>query len=123
METRRQAIQTAVQRLTDRGITSFVDRSGRAWSMPSYAEMATRTAVGRAQALRRHHFLDRAEHAVVRQRCSPASTGTRRAPARAVLDEHPSRVPPGLHQRIRTIAAPPIPARRSPCPERGSRLT
>lgn len=48
VETRRQATQTVVQRLTERGITSFVDRSGRAWSMPSYAEMATRTAVGRA---------------------------------------------------------------------------
>ncbi|MGW3442183.1 phage minor capsid protein [Streptomyces sp. NPDC001076] len=48
VQTRRQATQTAVQRLTERGITSFVDRSGRAWSMPSYAEMATRTAVGRA---------------------------------------------------------------------------
>ncbi|MEU4171011.1 phage minor capsid protein [Streptomyces sp. NPDC026665] len=48
VETRRQATQTAVQRFTDRGITSFVDRGGRAWSMPTYAEMATRTAVGRA---------------------------------------------------------------------------
>jgi hypothetical protein len=47
-ETRRQATQTAVQRFTERGVVSFIDRSGRAWSMPSYAEMATRTAVGRA---------------------------------------------------------------------------
>ncbi|MGW2209920.1 phage minor capsid protein [Streptomyces sp. NPDC001781] len=48
VETRRQATQTAVQRFADRGITSFMDRGGRAWSMPTYAEMAVRTAVGRA---------------------------------------------------------------------------
>ncbi|MGW6481312.1 phage minor capsid protein [Streptomyces sp. NPDC055059] len=48
VDTRRQATQQAVQRFTDRGVASFVDRSGRSWSMPTYAEMATRTAVGRA---------------------------------------------------------------------------
>ncbi|MGW3847177.1 phage minor capsid protein [Streptomyces fagopyri] len=48
VETRRQATQQAVQRFTDRGIVSFVDRAGRNWSMPTYAEMAMRTALGRA---------------------------------------------------------------------------
>lgn len=48
VDTRRQATQRAVARFTERGITSFIDRSGRAWSMPSYAEMALRTASGRA---------------------------------------------------------------------------
>lgn len=48
VETRRQATQTAVARFTERGVTSFVDRSGRNWSMTTYAEMAMRTAVGRA---------------------------------------------------------------------------
>jgi hypothetical protein len=47
-ETRRQATQNAVARFTERGVASFVDRSGRTWSMTTYAEMATRTAVGRA---------------------------------------------------------------------------
>jgi len=54
VETRRQATQTAVERFTQRGVTSFVDRSGRNWSMTTYAEMATRTAVGRA-AVEAHH--------------------------------------------------------------------
>jgi len=48
VETRRQATQAAVARFTERGVTSFRDRAGRNWSMTSYAEMATRTAVGRA---------------------------------------------------------------------------
>ena len=54
VETRRQATQTAVARFTERGVTSFVDRAGRNWSMTTYAEMATRTAVGRA-AVEAHH--------------------------------------------------------------------
>jgi hypothetical protein len=54
VQTRRQATQTAVARFTARGVTSFVDTAGRSWSMASYAEMATRTAVGRA-AVEAHH--------------------------------------------------------------------
>ncbi|MEV5509041.1 phage minor capsid protein [Streptomyces orinoci] len=46
--TRRAASQAAMARFADRGLRTFVDRSGRAWSMTSYAEMAVRTAVGRA---------------------------------------------------------------------------
>ncbi|WKU45978.1 phage capsid protein [Streptomyces sp. VNUA116] len=48
VDTRRQAAQTAMARFADRGLKTFVDRAGRAWSMTSYAEMAVRTAVGRA---------------------------------------------------------------------------
>ncbi|MFJ4585315.1 phage minor capsid protein [Streptomyces echinatus] len=48
IDTRRQATQRAMERFADRGLRTFVDKSGRAWQMTSYAEMATRTAVGRA---------------------------------------------------------------------------
>ncbi|MFS0695122.1 phage minor capsid protein [Streptomyces nitrosporeus] len=47
-DTRRQATQTAMQKWADKGITSFTDRAGRRWQLTSYAEMAVRTAVGRA---------------------------------------------------------------------------
>lgn len=47
--TRRQATQMALNRFAARGVTGFVDRAGRNWEIESYAEMATRTAVGRAQ--------------------------------------------------------------------------
>ncbi|MFI0593693.1 phage minor capsid protein [Streptomyces griseus] len=46
--TRRQATQDAMRKWADEGITSFVDRAGRRWKLTSYAEMAVRTAVGRA---------------------------------------------------------------------------
>lgn len=48
-ETRRAAAQRALDRWATHGITGFVDRSGRRWELQSYAEMATRTAAGRAQ--------------------------------------------------------------------------
>ncbi|MFF3325813.1 phage minor capsid protein [Streptomyces sp. NPDC002889] len=48
VDTRRQATQCAIERFADRGLRTFVDKSGRAWQMTSYAEMAVRTAVGRA---------------------------------------------------------------------------
>lgn len=48
IDTRRQAAQRAMQQFADRGVRSFVDKSGRSWQMTSYAEMAVRTAVGRA---------------------------------------------------------------------------
>ncbi|GAU67677.1 putative pilus assembly protein [Streptomyces sp. NBRC 110611] len=48
IDTRRQATQRAMERFADRGLRTFVDKGGRAWSMTSYAEMAVRTAVGRA---------------------------------------------------------------------------
>jgi len=46
--TRRQAAARALARFSDRGVTGFVDRRGRAWNMTSYVEMATRSALGRA---------------------------------------------------------------------------
>lgn len=46
--TRRQAAQSALNQFADRGITGFVDRSGRGWDMASYAEMAVRSVTARA---------------------------------------------------------------------------
>lgn len=46
--TRREAAQVALNVWADQGITGFIDRSGRNWDIASYAEMATRTASGRA---------------------------------------------------------------------------
>lgn len=46
--TRREAAGRALARFAERGVTGFVDRSGRAWSLTSYTEMATRSALGRA---------------------------------------------------------------------------
>jgi hypothetical protein len=47
-QTRRQAAQSALDRFAARGVTGFVDTAGRSWNLVSYAEMATRSAVGRA---------------------------------------------------------------------------
>ncbi|MER8158156.1 phage minor capsid protein [Streptomyces sp. NPDC094472] len=47
-QTRRQAAQSALDAFADRGITGFIDRSGRSWDMRSYVEMAMRSVVGRA---------------------------------------------------------------------------
>ncbi len=46
--TRRQAAQAALDLFSGRGITGFVDTSGRQWSLASYAEMACRTAANGA---------------------------------------------------------------------------
>ncbi len=46
--TRRQAAQAALNLFADRGITGFVDVAGRRWNLPSYAEMACRTAANGA---------------------------------------------------------------------------
>ncbi|WP_086765352.1 phage minor capsid protein [Streptomyces bobili] len=46
--TRREAAGRALAKFSARGVTGFVDRSGRAWNLTSYAEMATRSALGRA---------------------------------------------------------------------------
>lgn len=48
IDTRRTATQRAMERFADRGLRTFVDKGGRSWQMTSYAEMATRTSVGRA---------------------------------------------------------------------------
>lgn len=41
---RRRVAQKVIDRWKDRGVTGFVDKSGRRWNMVSYVEMATRTA-------------------------------------------------------------------------------
>jgi len=46
--TRRQAAQAALDLFSGRGITGFVDASGRQWNLASYAEMACRTAANGA---------------------------------------------------------------------------
>lgn len=46
--TRRQAAQRALDQFASKGITGFVDKAGRSWDLTSYAEMAMRSAVGRA---------------------------------------------------------------------------
>src|SRR5690606_16787373 len=38
----------AVQRFLSEGVTGFVDRAGRSWTIGAYAEMAGRTTVNRA---------------------------------------------------------------------------
>ena len=43
------AARNALTHFADRGIVPFRDTAGRRWALESYAEMATRTAVGRAQ--------------------------------------------------------------------------
>lgn len=45
---RREASARMLQRLAGRGVTGFVDRSGRRWEMASYAEMAARTTIAQA---------------------------------------------------------------------------
>ncbi|WP_433444563.1 phage minor capsid protein [Nonomuraea sp. CA-141351] len=47
-QTRRQAAQEALDRLTAQGITGFTDVSGRSWDLESYVAMAMRTATARA---------------------------------------------------------------------------
>lgn len=46
--TNKQAVQIALNRFADKGISSFVDKAGRRWEMTTYAEMATLTAIERA---------------------------------------------------------------------------
>ena len=46
--TRRQTAQRALDQFAAQGIKGFVDRAGRHWSMTAYAEMAVRSATGRA---------------------------------------------------------------------------
>ncbi|MWA12574.1 phage minor capsid protein [Streptomyces sp. BA2] len=60
--TRRQATQDAMRAFADRGIRAFVDKAGRRWSLPSYAEMAVRTATARAAT--EAHMRTLAEHGV-----------------------------------------------------------
>lgn len=47
-QTQRQTRTQLVQSLTDRGVTSFVDRAGREWGLTRYAEMVSRTTASEA---------------------------------------------------------------------------
>lgn len=47
-QTRREAASSALRKYAARGVTGFVDRSGRNWDLASYAEMATRTQTTQA---------------------------------------------------------------------------
>lgn len=47
--TRLSTAQQALNRFADRGLVTFRDTAGRRWAASTYVEMATRTAVGRAQ--------------------------------------------------------------------------
>lgn len=46
--TRRDASQRALDAFAQRGVTGFIDSSGRRWDMASYAEMAVRSVTARA---------------------------------------------------------------------------
>lgn len=48
VHTRREAAGHALTKLAEKGITGFVDRSGRRWDTVSYAEMAVRTTASQA---------------------------------------------------------------------------
>lgn len=47
-ETRRQAVNRAIKRISDEGLTGFIDRAGRSWSPEAYVNMVTRTTVHNA---------------------------------------------------------------------------
>lgn len=48
VDDRRSATARALDRFAARGVTGFTDTAGRQWSLDTYAEMAARTAAGRA---------------------------------------------------------------------------
>lgn len=45
METRKTAVRRAIKRISDEGLTGFVDRAGRSWTPEAYVNMVTRTTV------------------------------------------------------------------------------
>ena len=55
VKTGREAVQDTLKNLAGQGITGFRDAKGRNWNMASYAEMAMRTAVGRASVQGNHN--------------------------------------------------------------------
>lgn len=70
-QTRRDATQAALDRFASRGISGFVDKAGRRWGMPEYAEMATRTATQRATVDAHTTKLRQAGHDLVQVSDSP----------------------------------------------------
>ncbi|AUS07417.1 hypothetical protein C1X05_00120 [Laceyella sacchari] len=71
VDNRRQGAQRLLNDLADQGITSFIDRSGRSWDMASYTEMATRSAVARAQIKGHIDRLNHNEHGLVKVSAHP----------------------------------------------------
>ena len=47
-DTRKQAVQQVLNDFASQGVTGFVDKAGRKWSLPTYANMAVGTAMHRA---------------------------------------------------------------------------
>ena len=45
VETRKTAVRRAIKRISDEGLTGFIDRAGREWSPEAYVNMVTRTTV------------------------------------------------------------------------------
>lgn len=45
VETRKTAVRRAIKRISDEGLTGFIDRSGRSWTPEAYVNMVTRTTV------------------------------------------------------------------------------
>lgn len=45
VETRQNAVRSALKRISDEGLTGFIDRAGREWSPEAYVNMVTRTTV------------------------------------------------------------------------------
>jgi hypothetical protein len=45
VETRKTAVRRAIKRISDEGLTGFVDRAGRSWTPEAYVNMVTRTTV------------------------------------------------------------------------------
>ena len=45
VETRNTAVRCALKRISDEGLTGFIDRAGREWSPEAYVNMVTRTTV------------------------------------------------------------------------------
>ena len=44
-ETRQEAVNRAIKRISDEGLTGFIDRAGRSWTPEAYVNMAARTTV------------------------------------------------------------------------------
>lgn len=44
-ETRQNAVRRAIKRISDEGLTGFIDRAGRSWTPEAYVNMVTRTTV------------------------------------------------------------------------------
>lgn len=45
VETRKTAVRRAIKRISDEGLTGFIDRAGRSWTPEAYVNMVTRTTV------------------------------------------------------------------------------